>query len=261
MKPEEILEALQGQQAHGHAATESTIRVDVGLLDQLMNLVGQLVLTRNQILQFTKTTEETNLVTAGQRLNLIASELQERVMKTRMQPISGIWNQVPRVVRDVALACGKQVRIQVEGEGIELDKTLIEAIKDPMTHMVRIAVDQGIEQPEVLAEYWGFSEELFEAVRYHHHTDLVPKASPIVFLVHLSDLLCRLRNLGYGYDEIMAVAFAEDMAWGHLLTVYPALADIDLVRFTLDVDGSMDQIVALVDSVFASAKGSGASMA
>lgn len=70
----------------------------------------------------------------------------------------------------------------------------------------------------------------------------------------LSDLLCRLRNLSYGYDEIMAVAFAEDSAWSHLLTVYPALADIDLVRFTLDIDGSMDQIASLVDSVFAPPK-------
>ena len=111
----------------------------------------------------------------------------------------------------------------------------------------------------ILAERWGFSEELFEAVRYHHHTDLVPNATPLVFLVHLSDLLCRLRNLSYGYDEIMAVAFAEDSAWSHLLTVYPALADIDLVRFTLDIDGSMDQIATLVDSVFAPAKGAGAS--
>ena len=149
VKPEEILEALQTQQAHGHGASESTIRVDVGLLDQLMNLVGELVLTRNQILQFTKTTKETNLVTAGQRLNLIASELQERVMKTRMQPIGGIWNRFPRTVRDVALSCGKRVRIQMEGAEIELDKTLIEAIKDPMTHLVRNAVDHGIELPEV----------------------------------------------------------------------------------------------------------------
>lgn len=149
VKPEHILEALQAQQAHGQSASESTIRVNVGLLDQLMNLVGELVLARNQILQFTKTTEEASLVTAGQRLNLIASELQESVMKTRMQPISGIWGRFPRTVRDVALACGKQVRIQMEGQETELDKTLIEAIKDPMTHLVRNAVDHGIEHPEV----------------------------------------------------------------------------------------------------------------
>jgi HD-like signal output (HDOD) protein len=103
----------------------------------------------------------------------------------------------------------------------------------------------------LLSEHWGFSAELCEAVRYHHQVELVPNGGPLVFLVHLSDLLCRLRNLGYGYEEILAVTFAEDSAWSHLLGVYPALADIDLVRFTLDIDGSMDEIAALVDSVFA----------
>ena len=147
VKPQEVLEALKTQQPHG-PASESTIRVDVGLLDKLMNLVGELVLARNQILQFTKKTEETDLVTAGQRLNLIASELQESVMKTRMQPIGNVWSRFPRTVRDLALACGKQVRIQMEGQETELDKTLIEAIKDPLTHLVRNAIDHGIEAPE-----------------------------------------------------------------------------------------------------------------
>jgi len=74
---------------------------------------------------------------------------------------------------------------------------------------------------------------------------------PLVCLVHLGDLLCRVRNLGYGYNEVLAVALAEDTAWKHLVPAYPALAEVDLVRFTLDIDGSMDQIAALVDSVFA----------
>jgi two-component system chemotaxis sensor kinase CheA len=147
VKPHEVLEALQTQQTRGQAS-ESTIRVDVGLLDQLMNLVGELVLARNQILQFTKKMEDTNLVTAGQRLNLIASELQESVMKTRMQPIGNVWSRFPRTVRDVAVGCGKKVRIEMEGQETELDKTLIEAIKDPLTHLVRNAVDHGVESPE-----------------------------------------------------------------------------------------------------------------
>jgi chemotaxis protein histidine kinase CheA len=135
--------------ATGHSASDSTIRVDVSLLDQLMNLVGELVLARNQILQFTNTTEESGLVATSQRLNLITSELQESVMKTRMQPIGNIWSKFPRTVRDVALGCGKQVRIEMSGKETELDKTLIEAIKDPLTHLVRNAVDHGIEPPEV----------------------------------------------------------------------------------------------------------------
>src|SRR5262249_2260490 len=80
-------------------------------------------------------------VAASQRLNLITTELQEGVMKTRMQPIGNIWGQFPRTVRDVALACGKQVVIEMEGKETELDKTIIEAIKDPMTHLVRNSVD------------------------------------------------------------------------------------------------------------------------
>jgi len=133
--------------AAGPSASDSTIRVDVSLLDQLMNLVGELVLARNQILQFTNSTEESGLVATSQRLNLITSELQEGVMKTRMQPIGNIWGKFPRTVRDVALSCGKQVRIEMSGKETELDKTLIEAIKDPLTHLVRNAVDHGIEAP------------------------------------------------------------------------------------------------------------------
>ncbi|HEX7097049.1 MAG TPA: chemotaxis protein CheW [Acidimicrobiales bacterium] len=128
--------------------TESSIRVDVRLLDQLMNLVGELVLARNQILQFTAGQEDTALLAASQQLNLITTELQEGVMKTRMQPIGNIWGKFPRVVRDLATLCEKRVRIEMEGEDTELDKTIIEAIKDPLTHVVRNAVDHGIETPE-----------------------------------------------------------------------------------------------------------------
>jgi two-component system chemotaxis sensor kinase CheA len=127
--------------------TEGSIRVDVRLLDQLMNLVGELVLARNQILQFTVAQQDAALVTASQQLNLITTELQEGVMKTRMQPIGNIWGKFPRVVRDLATLCSKQVRIEMEGEETELDKTIIEAIKDPLTHVVRNAVDHGIEAP------------------------------------------------------------------------------------------------------------------
>jgi len=129
-------------------ASESTIRVDVGLLDKLMNLVGELVLARNQILQFTNGMGNNGLLATGQRLNLITTELQEGVMKTRMQPIGNVWTKFPRTVRDVATQCGKQVRIDMEGRETELDKTIIEAIKDPLMHMVRNAVDHGVEKPE-----------------------------------------------------------------------------------------------------------------
>ncbi len=128
--------------------SESSIRVDVSLLDKLMNQVGELVLARNQVLQFTNNLNDSAFVSTSQRLNLITTELQEGVMKTRMQPIGNIWSKFPRVVRDLALQCGKKVRIEMEGKETELDKTIVEAIKDPLTHLVRNSVDHGIESPE-----------------------------------------------------------------------------------------------------------------
>ncbi len=129
-------------------APAETIRVGVHVLDKLMTLVGELVLARNQLLQISNTMKDSGLQAVSQRMNLIATELQEQVMKTRMQPIGNIWGQFPRTVRDVALGCGKEVSIEMEGKETELDKTIIEAIKDPLTHLVRNSVDHGIELPE-----------------------------------------------------------------------------------------------------------------
>jgi two-component system chemotaxis sensor kinase CheA len=147
VKSQQVLEALQTQQTTRTAVSESSIRVDVGLLDKLMNLVGELVLARNQILQFSNAKEDAGIGAPSQRLNLITTELQEGVMKTRMQPIGNIWSKFPRMVRDVATACGKQIRIEMEGKETELDKTIIEAIKDPLTHIARNSADHGVETP------------------------------------------------------------------------------------------------------------------
>ncbi len=149
-RPADIVDALHIQQSSRAQATasDSTIRVDVGLLDKVMNLVGELVLARNQVLQFANRMKDTSFLAVSQRLNLITTELQEGVMKTRMQPIGNIWGQFPRTVRDVALGCGKEVGIEMEGKETELDKTIIEAIKDPLTHLVRNSVDHGIELPD-----------------------------------------------------------------------------------------------------------------
>jgi two-component system chemotaxis sensor kinase CheA len=139
-----VSEAVEVRSA---AVSDTSIRVDVGLLDRLMNLVGELVLARNQIVQFSASQENTAYVATVQRLNLLTTELQAGVMKTRMQPIGNLWSKFPRVVRDLAVACGKQTRIEMEGQETELDKTIIEAIRDPLTHLVRNAVDHGIEPP------------------------------------------------------------------------------------------------------------------
>jgi len=128
-------------------AADSSIRVDVEVLDALMRLTGELVLTRNQIMQKVASGVDMDLLRASQRLNLIAGELQEGVMKTRMQPIDHLWSKLPRVVRDLGAQCGRQVRLEMVGADTELDRTLLEAVKDPLTHLVRNSVDHGIEAP------------------------------------------------------------------------------------------------------------------
>jgi two-component system chemotaxis sensor kinase CheA len=133
------------------AVSESTIRVDVDLLDKLITMVGEMVLARNQILQFAAREEDSTFLAAVQRLNLITSELQEAAMKTRMQPIGNIWSRFPRVVRDLSVACGKQVRLNMDGRKTELDKSILEAIRAPLMHLVRNAVDHGIELPKTRA--------------------------------------------------------------------------------------------------------------
>jgi two-component system chemotaxis sensor kinase CheA len=128
-------------------AAESTLRVDVDLLNRMMNLVGELVLTRNQILQMVST--DASLAMLSRRLDMVTADLREAVMKARMQPVSHVFSKFPRMVRDLAQQLNKQVRLVMEGQETELDKSLLEAIKDPLTHSVRNAIDHGIEQPHV----------------------------------------------------------------------------------------------------------------
>lgn len=157
----------QGNLSSDSSPAETSIRVDVGLLDTLMNQVGELVLARNQMLQFAERFDDNEYSTTSQRLNLITSELQEGVMKTRMQPIGNVWSKFPRLVRDLAKICEKEVRIEMQGKETELDKTIIEAIKDPLTHLVRNTVDHGIEPADV-REKFGKNREGCLMLRAFH---------------------------------------------------------------------------------------------
>jgi two-component system chemotaxis sensor kinase CheA len=130
-------------------AAESTLRVDVTLLNRMMNLVGELVLTRNQVLQ--ATAADPNMTLLSRRLDMVTADLRESVMKARMQPVSNIFSKMPRIVRDLSHSLSRKVRLQVEGQDTELDKSLLEAIKDPLTHAVRNSLDHGIEPPDVRA--------------------------------------------------------------------------------------------------------------
>jgi two-component system chemotaxis sensor kinase CheA len=129
------------------SAAESSLRVDVTLLNRMMNLVGELVLTRNQVLQ--ATAADPSMTLLSRRLDMVTADLRENVMKARMQPVSNIFSKMPRIVRDLSQILGRRVRMQVEGQDTELDKSLLEAIKDPLTHAVRNSLDHGIEPPEV----------------------------------------------------------------------------------------------------------------
>lgn len=143
------VETTAAQLRSNSALADSTIRVDVGLLDRLMNLVGELVLSRNEMVRLAGDHDDHVFGPSAQRLSLITSELQEGIMKTRMQPINSAWARLPRVVRDLSHHLGKRVKVEMIGRETELDRTIIEAIKDPLTHIVRNTVDHGIEIPEV----------------------------------------------------------------------------------------------------------------
>lgn len=130
------------------AAADTNIRVSVSVLDSLMNLAGELVLARNQLLQ-TIGTSDSGLNSVVARLDQVTSELQEAIMQTRMQAVGTVFSKFPRIVRDLSNQLGKQCQLVLEGEEVELDKSVIEAIADPLTHLIRNAVDHGIESPDV----------------------------------------------------------------------------------------------------------------
>ncbi len=149
------------------SVANSSIRVAVDHLDRVMNMVGELVLARNQIVANVEQLDPTALLTASQRLNIITTELQEGVMKTRMQPIGSVWATFPRVVRDISSELGKKVRLVMDGQSTELDRTVIEAIKDPLIHIIRNSIDHGIEKPEARRQA-GKPEEGLLSLRAFH---------------------------------------------------------------------------------------------
>ncbi|MBF0449481.1 MAG: hybrid sensor histidine kinase/response regulator [Candidatus Magnetomorum sp.] len=153
-KPEKTISLKQASSEPEDAKTDGTftketsLRVNISLLDSLMNLAGELVLSRNQLIQSIASGNEHGLDMAKQRIDIVTSELQDAIMLTRMQPIGKIFNKFPRVVRDLSRDLNKEVRLDIEGKDVELDKSIIEGLNDPLTHMIRNSVDHGIETPE-----------------------------------------------------------------------------------------------------------------
>ncbi|MBT4867579.1 MAG: response regulator [Planctomycetaceae bacterium] len=130
------------------SVADLSIRVNVNVLDSLMNMVGELVLTRNQLLQLARDDDESKYAAPIGHLNRVTTDLQEGVMKTRMQPIGNAWKKLPRLVRDLSQVTGHHIELEMTGAETELDRTVLDAIKDPLTHMVRNSADHGIESPE-----------------------------------------------------------------------------------------------------------------
>ncbi len=150
-EPSRNLPLGKDKSAKSIESADRTIRVKLSLLDRLMALTGELVLGRNQLLQIVRTKNFESLEPITVKLDQVTSELQEAIMQTRLQPIANVFNKFPRLVRDISSKLNKKCELMVEGKEVELDKTIIETIGDPLTHMVRNAIDHGIEPPDVRA--------------------------------------------------------------------------------------------------------------
>ena len=132
-----------------HTELTAPVKINVELLDKLMNLVSEMVLARNRLVSFATNSGDINFTSTVHTIDIITLELQERMMETRMQPVSNVWAKFPRLVRDISNECGKKVELIQIGAETELDRTLLEGIRDPLIHIIRNSVDHGIETPEV----------------------------------------------------------------------------------------------------------------
>ena len=148
-KKEDAEKTSQKTASTDHSLVSQSIRVNVDVLEDLMTMVSELVLTRNQLMQMVRTMGDTEIKVPLQRLSSVTAELQDGVMKTRMQPIGNAWKKLPRIVRDSAKAVNKKIELHMNGESTELDRQVLELIRDPLTHMVRNSCDHGLEPGDV----------------------------------------------------------------------------------------------------------------
>ena len=161
--------------ASGAQRPASTIRVSVDVLENLMTTVSELVLARNQMHQIVRGVEDSALKTPLQRLSSVTAELQDGVMKTRMQPVGDAWKKLPRIVRDASQDMGKKIRLVQEGEDTELDRQVLELIKDPLTHMVRNSCDHGLEGPDDRAAAGKSETGVIRLSAYHEGGAIIIK--------------------------------------------------------------------------------------
>jgi two-component system chemotaxis sensor kinase CheA len=233
------------------ALADSTVRVDVALLDRLMTLVGELVLARNHLVQLAEDRSDPPLATASQGVDRITAELQDGVMKTRLQPIRTAWASFPRVVRDLAVGLGKRARIVTDGEDTELDRSIVDAIRDPLTHLVRNAIDHGIEAPDVRIAA-GKPEEGVVSVRaYHEGGQVTIEVTDDGAGIDPAAIRSRAIDLGTATPEqaarlsdreLMELLFLPGFSTAdHVTTVSGRGVGMDVVRTNIErVGGSVD---------------------
>ncbi len=177
------LKAMEsGDKRSGKSSSQQGVRVSLDVLENLMQLTGELVLTRNQLLQLKRSQSKESKRNSGndfrdtvQRLNLITTELQEGVLKTRMQDIGSVWAKFPRIVRDLAKELNKKAELKMIGEETDIDRQMIEALRDPLTHMIRNAVDHGIESPEERVKAGKSETGIITLSAYHEGGHIIIK--------------------------------------------------------------------------------------
>ena len=162
-----VEKAAPAKTAKGATAAAGSLRVNITVLDELMTLAGELVLTRNQLIQSISSQDNDQIDKASQRVDLVTSEIQAAIMNTRMQPIGTVFNKYKRIVHDMSKDLDKEIELEIEGKDVELDKTIIESISDPMTHLVRNSVDHGIEMPDTRRQAGKSLPALVKLNAYH----------------------------------------------------------------------------------------------
>lgn len=163
--------------AHASAISAQSIRVNVGVLEQLMTMVSELVLTRNQLMEIARRHENSEYKVPLQRLSNVTGELQDAVMRTRMQPIGNAWQKLPRIVRDLAQELGKHIELEQIGADTELDRQVLDQIKDPLTHMVRNSADHGLETPDERRAAGKSERGLIRLSAYHEGGHVIVEIS------------------------------------------------------------------------------------
>jgi len=226
--------------------SESIVRVNVHLLDKIMNVVGELVITRNQILQYSKFKDDADLNRYAQQLNVITTDLQTDIMTTRMQPVGSVFNKFERIVRDLSRSQKKKVRLEIIGQDTELDKTLLEVIKDPMTHLIRNSLDHGLELPEQREANGKNAEGKLSIKAYHEGGQVVIEISDDGAGINTSRVKAKAIEKGImSRDEVESLSLNKV----HTLIFHPGFSTAEQVTNISGRGVGMDVVKSNIEKI------------